>query len=281
MHSYSGMRLSARNLLRYGVGRMARVYPVYIFSLLVVSPFILADRVADKAPWLAVHGLLLQGWVHPPVGWNTPAWTLSCEVFFYLSFPLLLAGLSGAGWKKTLGLAAVACALTRVMWACGVPDGIKPLVHLADFAMGVAASRAYSLLKASEGEVRGSWLYLPAAALGFLLITWPGLLSGYTDLNTALRPLNAVLLIGLSLGGGLLSRLLSARPAVFLGKASYGMYILHVPILWWYARYARVFSAAAYISLVIGLSSIVYVVLEEPANQRLRMLLAPARARTE
>ena len=69
------------------------------------------------------------------------------------------------------------------------------------------------------------------------------------DLNSALRPLNGLLLIGFALGGGPAARGLSTPVAVYLGKASYAMYILHVPMLWWYLRWWKTFSAPLYLGL--------------------------------
>jgi peptidoglycan/LPS O-acetylase OafA/YrhL len=272
--SYTGAPWTGRSLLRYGLGRFARVYPVYILSLAVVTPFILADRTPGKAPLVAAHGLLLQGCMgHLPVSWNTPAWSLSCEVFFYLMFPLAGALMVRANWRSTLALALAACVLTRVMWAVGVSDEIKPVIHLSDFLMGIAASRVYDLLHEHRLKPAGAWLYLPGAALSAALIAYPGLLPPRVDLNTALRPLNAILLLGFALGGGIVARLLSSETLVYLGKSSYAMYILHVPLLWWYLRWTRNFSVAAYLALVIGLSALVYRFVEEPANRWLRTRL--------
>lgn len=268
--SYSATVWSPRSILRYSAARLARVYPVYLCSLLVLAPFILADRTPGKAGFLAVHGLLLQGWLgHIAVQWNTPAWSLSCEMFFYLSFPLAAAWMHNAGWRKTLCAAVVACGLTRVLWAAGVNDGIKPLIHLADFLMGIAASCTYDLLRSARRRPAGAWLYLPGLAAAAAIIAWPALLPAGVDLNSALRPLNGVMLIGLALGGGAIARALSTTLAVFLGKASYAMYILHVPLLWWYLRWTGQ-SAAVYMTGVIGISAAVYRWIEEPANRYLR-----------
>lgn len=269
--SYASTRWNGKSLLRYGAGRFARVYPVYVLSLAVVAPFIAADQTPGKGPLVAIHGLLVQGWMGTlPVSWNTPAWSLSCEIFFYLSFPLTAAFMQGASWRKTLGVAAGACCLTRVLWAAGVPDGIKPLIHFSDFLMGIAASCAYDLVRRREMRPAGAWLYVPAVTLSGALIAWPWLLPKAIDLNTALRPLNALMLIGFALGGGVAARALSTRAAVYLGKSSYAMYILHVPLLWWYLRWTRAISASVYIGMVIAVSAAVYRFVEEPANRYLR-----------
>jgi peptidoglycan/LPS O-acetylase OafA/YrhL len=108
-----------------------------------------------------------------------------------------------------------------------------------------------------------------------LVLAYPQILPKAIDLNSALRPLNAVLLIGLALG----CRALSSRLLVYLGKSSYVMYILHVPVMWWYQRKSHTFSPALYIAIVIVVSALVYGLFEEPANRAIRMRLRrPAKA---
>ena len=167
------------------------------------------------------------------------------------------------------------CCLTRAMWAAGVSDNIKPLVHLSDFLMGIAAACAYDLLQRRARPPKGWWLYLPGLAGAAGVIAYPGVLPDSIDMNTALRPLNGLLLIGLALGGGAVARVLSTRVAVYLGKSSYAMYILHVPILWWCLRRSPEFPPLLYVAIVIAVSAVVYGAFEEPANRRLRQF--PAR----
>jgi peptidoglycan/LPS O-acetylase OafA/YrhL len=272
--SYARTEWTRGNALRYAAGRVARIYPVYLLSIAVVAPFIIADRTPGKGSLVAAHAVLAQGWLGPiPVNWNTPAWSLSCEMFFYLAFPLAAILIQRATWAKTLMAAGVACCLSRALWAAGVPDGVKPLIHFADFLMGIAAACAYGLLMRRGRRPAGMWLYLPGCFLGAALIAWPGLLPRGIDLNSALRPINAVVLMGFALGGGVTARALSSRVAVYLGKSSYAMYILHVPILWWYRRWTQAFSPVLYVAAVIAISAVVYGVFEEPANRYLRGLV--------
>jgi len=72
---------------------------------------------------------------------------------------------------------------------------------------------------------------------------------------------------------------LSSAPMEFLGNASYAMYILHVPTFLWlnYAAFklfganpGGIVSLILYLLLVCGLSAIVYLYLERPANRVLR-----------
>jgi uncharacterized protein (TIGR03435 family) len=258
-------------LRQYYRGRVARVYPVYLLSLLVVTPFILDDRTPGKIGYALAHLTLTQAWLGAiPVQWNTPAWSLSCEMFFYAVFPLLGVFLvRRTSWRWVLGAGTFACLLTRVMEAAGLSDGIKPLVHLSDFLMGICAACAFELLQRRPRLPRAWWLYLPGFAGTAAAIAWADLLPAPLDLNSVLRPFNALLLIGLALG----CPALSGRILVYLGKSSYAMYILHIPILWWYLRKSNTFSSGFYILLVIGICAMVYALVEEPANRRLRSCL--------
>jgi peptidoglycan/LPS O-acetylase OafA/YrhL len=268
--TYAATLWNRRSLLNYAIGRAARIYPVYLLALAVMIPFILEDRTPGKAGYVAAYATLTQAWLGPlPVGWNTPAWSLSCEMFFYALFPLSAILVRRANWRNVIAAAAVACVLTRVLWAAGVSDNIKPLVHLADFLMGVAAACAFDLVLRGKRPPAAWKLYVPGFAGAALILAFPALLPEFIDLNTALRPLNALLIVGLALGNAALS----GRVLVYLGKSSYAMYILHVPVMWWYLRKSHTFSPALYIAIVIAISALVYGLFEEPANRWLRARL--------
>jgi peptidoglycan/LPS O-acetylase OafA/YrhL len=176
--------------------------------------------------------------------------------------------------------AAGTCLMPGILLGLGMPEMWKPLVHLSDFAMGIFASRVFDLLSPRFAG-RGHWFYLPAGVAAIALIVYPEVLRETLDLNSALRPFNATILVGLALGGGLAARGLSTSLAVYLGKASYSMYILHVPVLWWWRRLgphkfaglAETHSAFAYVGGVIVLSAAVFKFVEEPASRFLRRQL--------
>jgi peptidoglycan/LPS O-acetylase OafA/YrhL len=139
-----------------------------------------------------------------------------------------------------------------------------------------------SLVHRRPGLVgHGYWLYLPAASLGISLVAAPSLVDRWTPLDVWLRPLNAILLLGLALGGGPVARVLSTPPSLLLGKASYALYILHIPVLWWYKRswiyrLASPWPAGAalvYIAGAVVISALVFKLIEEPANRHLRKAL--------
>ncbi len=273
--NYGATLWNRGNVWKYVVGRFARIYPVYLLSLLIVAPFIVKAPDQPKGWLVAMHLTLMQGWWvgHYTAGWNTPAWSLSCEVFFYLIFPMMVIPMKGMRWAGTIGAALAACVLTQAMWRMGVSDQLKPIIHVSDFLMGIAVSRAFDLLTEGRRATEGKWLYRTGILGSGLILAYAQFLPKSISMNTLLRPMNALLLLGLGLGGGWLARLFSTRPVVFLGKASYGMYILHIPILWWAVRWPDFAVRYLYVAFVVGLSCIVYRVIEEPANQFLRLTI--------
>lgn len=278
MQSYGSTVWTHASLLRYARGRFARVYPVYALSLLLIVPYISLAQVPNKTSLVANYVLLFQGWTGTlPVSWNTPAWSLSCEMFFYLCFPLAVLGLRRLSGRMSVVAAVAVCFLPALMWKLAVPDAFKPLIHLADFLLGILASRAYEALR-PRMTGRGYWLYLPGMAAVAALMLNPPMIPAVLDLNGFLRPFTALTLVGLALSGGWLANALEARVPVFLGKASYAVYILHIPLLWSYKRWAIYWfpgmsgswMAAIYVCGVVAVSAIVYHFFEEPANQYLR-----------
>jgi peptidoglycan/LPS O-acetylase OafA/YrhL len=283
--SYSSTSWNRRSLVRYGIARVARVYPAYLLSLMIVLPFIydwifFTNRAAsDKAAQIANYSFVLQGWMPKlSVFWNTPAWSLSCELFFYLCFPLAITCLGTRTWPRILLTIAACLALPALLIAIGVPQPWKPIHHMADFLLGIAAAGAYDWIVKYDVLRRGFWLYSPAALIGGAVIAFPALVERWITVNGALRPLNAALLLGLALGGGLPARALSTRIAGFLGKASYSMYILHIPLLWWFKRcwlygtgvLSPNLEALVYIAGVILISAAACQFVEEPANRCIR-----------
>jgi peptidoglycan/LPS O-acetylase OafA/YrhL len=191
----------------------------------------------------------------------------------------------GRGGLTRVLAALGACFVVPILLAhAGVPGIWKPIHHLSDFVAGIAAARIYGAMLQSGMAMKatrrlGFWLTAGALAAGAAFIVYPHVLDGTVmTLNTVLRPLNVALLIGLATGGGFVVRMLSTDVAGYLGKASYSMYILHIPLLWWFSRYTTFRFGAAppawtgflFMAAVIGVSIAAFEFVEMPANRWIR-----------
>ncbi len=272
-------------LARYAVARFGRVYPVYLLSLLILVPIIgealRAGTIGGPRDYLGLllnHVLLLQGWYRPAVNWNTPAWSLSCEVFFYALFPLVVLLVRKASWPRLVVMACLAFAIPIALRLWLEPPLPKPPLYFGDFLVGVVAGRLYDRLRASQVPlVRvGPWFYGPACLGGLLLLIYRHDLGSFLAFDSGIRLVSALLVFGLACGGGMLWRWLSSPFMTAGGRASYAIYILHIPVLWWFERSdlrAALPSVAAgmvYIVMVVALSVVVSRRFEEPANEIVR-----------
>lgn len=84
--------------------RLSRIYPLHLLMLLVAVAFAIVcvatgRGMPDDYSWttLPFHLLLMQNWGFLELGWNVPAWSISCELAAYLLFPLLMLAVD---WRR-------------------------------------------------------------------------------------------------------------------------------------------------------------------------------------
>lgn len=278
---------------RFWLARFARVYPIYLLSLLVVAPLVVEHFASSNPPGIAaakigVSGVgslaLLQAWVPQLRGiWNPPAWSLSAEAFFYLAFPFLAPlvwrcsrpralAVAGGCWLAGLLPGVVSFWLTPSISAASAvehlgPDTFAtflrgaPLLRLPAFLLGIALARAF-LPVPGEPRSRPAMLASEAAvwgALGALALAIgaahhiPRMLVH----SGLLDPIYGALIVSLALSRGPLVWLLSWRALLVLGEASYAIYVFHVPLYKWGA----VFFGDAHLEALGVRFFVVYVLL--------------------
>ena len=157
----------------------------------------------------------------------------------------------------------------------------NPLIRLAEFGAGILLGRLFQWLQINGTRLdgRGYWLYLPGLALALLLTASAQWIPYPLFHNGLLMPVYLCIILGFALSGGLVARWLSTPAAVFLGNASYSMYILHVPIYGWLSILWRRLLLqetsgpvwqAVYISSVVATCALAFKFVEEPMHYWLK-----------
>jgi peptidoglycan/LPS O-acetylase OafA/YrhL len=75
--------------IRFGIARLARIYPVYLLGIFLVTPVkhLIHHPIAEGVRGLLQISLLQSWWPAAALTWNKPGRSLSNEAFFYLIFP--------------------------------------------------------------------------------------------------------------------------------------------------------------------------------------------------
>ena len=219
-------------------------------------------------------------------------WSLAIEEQFYLLWPivasLVLSRLRPRGLAAVAGTVAVASALWMVvLFDPADPSRVYFGTDTRIFEILIGALVAIAL----AGPLRRHLAAIgrPAAPLALLSLAaafvWLGDDAAFYYRGGAVLVCLATagLIVGLEAGSPV-ARLLSIRPMVLVGMASYGMYLWHYPIITFVNELAGPTSLPVYALLAAGLTlvatAVSYVVVETPIRRRgmlLNLKLSPAR----
>lgn len=233
-------------LRRYYAARVARVWPLHLFTLGLAALLPVSPQLGGVGP-MAANVFLVHSWV-PDLGYiqsyNSVSWTLSLDAFFYLVFPLIVyaAGRWAAGGPAALYLAACAvwALVSVVVLSHAGGDGVWPLyvcnvcpvVRCGEFAVGVLLGLGFVRGRARPGPEtagRGWWTVVELAAVAavVLLIFRSHKVPLLYRMNGYYLPAVAVAVAVFARGRGAVSRLLASRPVVYLSDISFAFYLLH------------------------------------------------------
>ena len=232
---------------RFIAARVARIFPLHLavvafMMLLVGGATILGadyDPVGYSLDGLLRTLLLVQAWLPAPFPtewhWNGPSWSLSAEWFAYLLFPAF--AWIGLSWRHRpwllLALAAAVFLLFdlayRTWFGRILPhaeENLGVMRIVPEFLYGVALYRLGQRIRVvPTSAVAG------AAATAALVV---GLMHLQTD-DRLIVPAQGVLILSLALlAKAGVNGPLAARPLMFLGEASFALYLVHMPalVLW-------------------------------------------------
>ncbi|EME57627.1 acyltransferase [Amycolatopsis decaplanina DSM 44594] len=283
---------------RFWLRRLVKIYPNHLvvwISAIVLALILGANgeiTVGKTVPSL----FLVHAWV-PDVevinALSVPSWSLSCEVLFYLCFPLLLRLVNRIDVRRlwlAAGGVALLIPLIPALSEVFLPREPKmpwfpmsvwdywavytfPCVRLLEFALGVLLARIV---------VTNRWIDIPVVpAVGALVVgcvvQWMMVPSSWAMVVPTVIPL--ALVIGAFAAADARGRVtfLCGRPMTWLGRISFAMYLIHLVVLHFggmivgkaWSTPAALALQVLFLAITVGLSWLLYSTVEKPMVLRL------------
>ena len=246
--------LNPKSVWKYAVSRVARIYPLYIFCLIVI---VLQSTVTGQSIsqiLILQHLLAIQTWspdASIAFSINSPAWSVGVEFFLYACFPFLLLMLRSF-LRSFRGSVAVFCfglAFTFVWWVMVIMNGQGdlptfdpnsahrwlyrfPVSRLGDFIQGMGLAGAFLNY---DWKLLSQKVLALCSSISLLLILF--LMSLENCVNSAASwdllfvfPIGIFILSLAVAPNSLISSFLSSRTSIKLGEWSFAFYLIHVPI---------------------------------------------------
>lgn len=237
--------------LRFWWARFIRLWPAYMFVLLVVTVwhllFVMFDGDDPVEPRDLSIGsfmrqvLMIVQWTEPDsdrLTWNGPAWTVSAEVLAYLLFPIIaLITIRFIDRIATAWLPVIAVAMTTPLIVSAIArDSLyAPWTWLLRigccFLAGYVMFFFYERCRDSRSAQKwGGSVFLVATAL-LLTTLVVAHRSGYHSWGFAAISMLPVMIGALALDRSAVARALSTKPMVLGGMISYSVYLVHMPVI--------------------------------------------------
>jgi len=278
---------------KFWMARFARIYPVYLVSM-ILAAYVNRAQFHNKIHLVAYAAdlLMLQSWsIRMVAFFNVPAWSLSCEAFFYLLFPFIFLYLRPSSSKRgilmlggtwILALAAPLVCLwlyPQASWhesAAAIANGGRqvfrvrrlPILALPQFLAGISLGWLYLCYRPSRKVAA----FLASGGVFILVVAL--LLADHLPLilihNGLFIPLFGMILLGLG-EANWLSRLLSNSVLVLLGEASFALYLTHFLFNDWarqiFGAHDTIVDALWKLAVTIPFSVVLHLFVERPCRR--------------
>ena len=241
-HDKFSMQSKGRDIDKFYVRRLKRIYPMHLAMIAVIGIFALTgvphpitsgNEDVIFRHWQAtgiVNLLLMNGWgIMPVASWNEPSWSLSITFLIYVLFPnllLIMKRLPAKAWVYAgiIGALIVAYAAQRAYFPLGSQsDGAGAIIRGMVFGtMGVATGLLATRRLIDFWKRHGARINL---AFLLLIVGWTYLVQFPLWVMHATY---APLLLALYAGG---YRFVPPGLGQWLGARSFALFMTHYPTL--------------------------------------------------
>lgn len=252
---YRGKLRTGRQAIDFIKRRFARIYPLHFFMLMVFVAFqafrVLAHKIglADLeagevlpfqpgapetlASFIGNLTLTQSMGLFDSLTYNQPAWTVSVEFYTYFVFLGMMAFFPP---RTRLHFAIIAVLIALLYFRL---SQIKPNMDftydygfwrcLAGFYCGVLAAQFYRTMKPRVEAIKSEAVFHGLEVITLTVLA--GFIFGFTgSLQFLFGPVGILFVLTFAIGRGFVSKFMSTKVMLYLGKISYSIYLVHVLI---------------------------------------------------
>ncbi|MBS1916550.1 MAG: acyltransferase [Bacteroidetes bacterium] len=295
--------IKKENLKKFIVARFARIYPLHIFSLLLLVILVIVfspagtypNRIEDPAAILTNVFLLQSYYIHNIFTWNIPAWSISAEWISYMLFPLLVLFISK---KKRLSVVVlivlVITAYLSIMFLLPRKNPMNPAIPVPH---NINTTYDYGFLRGIAGFITGMIMYIlyqsstakkifqkDVTVLFSLILLVLAMHFAVSDGYCII--LFAAIVIAFACNGGYLHKICNNRILQYLGLISYSIYLMQIFLQEPFSKGLRLSGVIGlgrgkqniaffpglmyciiYLLLLVAISSLTYYCIEQPCRK--------------
>lgn len=228
----------------YWIARFARIYPIHFITLLLAIPLSFNTDVVNWINKFLLNVLLLQSFI-PSDGYyltfNAVSWSISTEMFFYITFPLLVLLMTRAKTRWALVLAYITIVpIGLILTKDALHHAIfyvNPVMRIGDFVVGMLLYRLYEQRKNTEYLNNRRFANIAEAltiAMMFAFVYFhKHIPMGFRYSMYYLLPMSLLVYV-FSYSKGFISDIISKKLFVQLGNMSFAFYMLHILVIRYY-----------------------------------------------
>jgi peptidoglycan/LPS O-acetylase OafA/YrhL len=266
--------------------RFARIYPLYLLALVLTLAyhFFIKNGHTHLAQKLPFESIMLQTWLYPG-SINYPAWSVSCEVFFYFTFPFYILKLNNYPLKSLVILTISALVITLLVsyalyftpfpfLRADLKEGYlvyHPILRFPTFLTGNLLGIMY-LRNVRVPKSILTTLFLVGC---FCIYLWS---LNQIKMGLSLKQFGFVLtyvaiIVALLQSPDFSTKYLTRPSFILLGDISYGVYLLQYPVYSFTLLFAYelhpLMHFFIYLSLLILVSYLAYQYFEKPLRYKI------------
>jgi peptidoglycan/LPS O-acetylase OafA/YrhL len=239
---------------KFYTARIARIFPLHVLTFIISIPLTSSVFFENKILWILqaiTNFTLIQSFIPSRsfyLSFNAPSWSISCEFFFYIIFPILIFFYTKYKkfWILVLIIVLVLPFLSFLPFFTSEKlynafFYINPFFRIIDFFIGILIYNLYQNVINENIKLNYNFLEIGSIFLFLLFFAFHYFIIYYARYSFYYWIPISFLVFSFSFQKGFISKILSQKIFVYLGEISFAFYLFHRLILIYFIKFNHLY----------------------------------------